>query len=167
MKQFTLSLIFLVLLASCSTDNDERYDITTYYFAKQSKIALTTEDTNTFANIVYGENLVFKYNLIKADNPNIQDDEYSERLIFEIDPSVTEFTYNAEDIIQANAYFNQYCFCANIGSIPITAGTIQGTKINADDWLVSINISFEINGEPQSRSINKVFSNIATFQQSY
>ena len=167
MKNSFLSLLILVVLSSCSSDDVEPYDISSYYFATESKITVTTEDTNTFANIVSGENLVFKFEFIKADDPDIQDDEYSERLIFEIDPSLTEFTYNAEDILQAKAYFNQYCFCTNVGSIPITSGTIQGTRLGYDDWLVTINISFEINGEQQTRNINKVFSNIASFRQSY
>lgn len=167
MKNAILSLLILVVLFSCSSDDVERYDISSYYFATKSKIIVTTEDTNTFANIDFGENLVFKFEFIKADDPNIQDDEYSERLIFEIDPSANDFTYNAEDIIQAKTYFNQYCFCGDIGSIPIVVGTIQGTRLGHDDWLVNINISFDINGEQQTRNINKVFSNIATFQQSY
>lgn len=167
MKNFIVSLLILLVVSSCSSDDVERYDISTYFFATQSKITLTTQDTNTFANIEYGENLVFKYTFIKADNPDIQDDEYSERLIFEIDPLVDNFTYNADDIMQANAYFNQYCFCADTHSIPINSGTIQGTRLGPDDWLININISFELNGEQQSRNIHKVFSNIAAFKQSY
>ena len=167
MKNSILSLLILALLVSCSSDNDEPSDISSYYFATKSKITLTTVDTNTFANIDFGQNLVFKFEFIKVDEPNIQDDEYSERLVFEIDPSLTEFTYNAEDINQAMAYFNQYCFCANVGSIPIISGTIQGTKLGRDDWLININVNFEVNGEQQSRNINKVFSNIEIFRQSY
>jgi len=155
------------MLSSCSSDDNIPTDISSYYFKPDSKITVSTENNQTFANIVNGQNLVFKFELNKTDNPDIQDDEYSERLIFEIDPSLTEFTYNAEDILQANAYFNQYCFCADTSSIPINSGTIQGTKISRDDWLIDLNISFLINGKLQTRSFKEVFSNIVIFRQSY
>lgn len=167
MKNSIVSLLILLVVSSCSSDDVESYDISTFYFTTESRILLTTENEYTYANIEYGENLVFKYEFIKADDPNIQDDEYSERLIFEIDPSLDNFTYNAEDITNAKAYFNQYCFCADTQSIPIVSGTINGTKLGLNDWLVSIDVSFELNGELQSRSINKVFSNRALFRQNY
>jgi len=167
MKNSFLSLLIILIVSSCSTDDNEPKDYSSYYFAPKSKITVTNENNYSFANIEYGENLVFRFKFTKADNPNIADDEYSERLIFEIDPTVTEFTYNAEEIMQTNAYFNQYCFCSDVGSIPINSGTINGTKIGRDDWLININISFNINGEQQTRQINEVFSNIEIFRQSY
>ena len=67
MKNSFLSLLILVVLSSCSSDDVEPYDISSYYFATESKITVTTEDTNTFANIVSGENLVFKFELYQTE----------------------------------------------------------------------------------------------------
>lgn len=166
MKNLYFYLIFLLSLISCSSD-DGNFDQTSYIFFTDSKISLTTTETNSFANIEYGSNLVFMFELIKADTPEIQDDEYAERLIFEIDHSLNQFSYNAEEVLQAKAYFNQSCFCPSTGSIPITTGTIEGSRMGLDDWMININIRFTINGKPQSRSINKVFTNSELFRQNY
>lgn len=166
MKNLYFSLIFLLSIISCSSD-DGNFDQTSYIFFTDSKISLTTVDSNSFANIEYGSNLVFMFEFIKADSPEIQDDEYAERLIFEIDHTLNQFTYNAEEVLVAKAYFNQSCFCPSTGSIPITTGTIEGSRLDSDDWMININIHFTINNKQQSRSINKVFTNSELFRQSY
>lgn len=159
MKQFLLTIVTLSLcLCSCKSDDDNvTGDITQYTYATLSKIVTEDIDDITFANIEDGNNLVFNYRFSASQNDLISDDEYGERIIFEIDANATAFNYSDDEPASILSYFNQYCFCANIGSIQIIDGQISGQKINGQNWDISIYVTFSINDAVETRSINGIF----------
>ena len=137
-----------------SKDGDKEY----FTFKTNSQIVLTELGEDYFlANVDTGENLVFIYEFVKDDEPNIADDEYAERIIFEIDASVTSFSYTTENMSEIKMYFNQYCFCPSIESINVVNGTVEGERIDSSKWRISIDIQFELYENLQERIINGVF----------
>ncbi|AKA36406.1 hypothetical protein [Flagellimonas lutaonensis] len=148
-KKFLLPLLFLT--AACS--NDDGGDTDEFNFYQDATI--TVNDAN-FAVIESGENLVFEYFFRADDNPQIADDEYAERIIFEVDAAAEQFSFSDAELTAANTFFDKYCFCFIEGSIPIESGTISGRKFSSSTWQVSIDIRFT-EFEEQSRTISGVF----------
>jgi hypothetical protein len=159
MKQVLLTMVTLSLfLFSCNSDDDNVTDeIIKYTYATNSKIVTQNADGITFADIEDGDNLVFNYRFSASQNNDISDDEYGERIIFEIDANAQEFNYSDNELISILTYFNQYCFCANIGSIQIINGSINGSKSNGQNWAIDIDITFEIGISTRSISFNSIF----------
>lgn len=153
--RFIISVFFVFLLVGCnSDDSDEEF----FTFKTNSQIVLTEfGEGQYFANVEQGENLVFIYRFVADDDPDIADDEYSERVIFEIDKESTSFNFSGEDLDQTNMYFNNFCFCPDIGSIQILEGTAEGLKLNNGKWRISLDVSFEINQNIVERQIQGVF----------
>lgn len=142
---------FLFLAAACS--NDDGGDVDTFKFYQNATISVNDAD---FAVIESGENLVFEYFFEAEENPQIADDEYAERIVFEVDADVEQFSFSDEELTTANTYFDKYCFCFIEGSIPIESGTISGRKFSSSTWQVSIDIRFT-DFEEQTRTISGVF----------
>lgn len=154
--RFLVSLLSILFLVSCnSDDSDEEF----YTFQKNSQIVLSEFGDDTyFANVESGEHLVFMYRFVADEDPDIADDEYSERIIFEIDNALTSFNYSDEELLQTKMYFNQFCFCPNIGSIQIVDGTAEGLKLNNGKWRISLDVSFVVYDDNlQERQIEGVF----------
>ncbi|NJB70006.1 hypothetical protein GGR42_000468 [Saonia flava] len=155
MRVIASVLIFLLFMGcSKSNDNDGRKD---YFFYTESQIVLEDSGGNNFAKIVDGENLVFEYFFQHPDQENIADDEYSERIIFEMDASLSSFSISNTTLTEYNTYFDEYCFCGLQGSTPITFGTIKGTKIDENRWDITLNVSFEMYDETRTKEVNHRF----------
>ncbi len=151
--KYTLSiLLFSCILFGCTSNtNDSRKE---YSFTENSQITLDDNEPNPFTKIESGENLVFEYYFQKEDNEDIADDEYSESIIFEINPDLEDFSYTDNELSSINTYFDKSCFCLIEGSIPIAKGTIQGNKIDNHTWEIQINVAFTDYNE----NITKVIS---------
>ena len=155
-KYLKIVVIILVCLISCNEDEDTNSDTgdrSEYRFFQDSSISIGEFD---FALIANGTNLVFEYYFIADDEPNIADDEYSERIIFEIPPNLNEFSFSASELSNANTFFDKYCFCVIEGSIPIEVGSISGIKIDDTTWEITIDIAFE-DFVTQTRTISEQF----------
>lgn len=144
---------FALLFIGCSND-DENVDREEYQFYANSTI---TVNANDFAEIENGGNLVFEYWFTAEDNPNIADDEYSERIIFEIASDAESFLLTDAGLTTANTYFDKYCFCLIEGSIPIENGTVSGIKVSDTRWDVDIDVSFMDFSQVETRSISGTF----------
>ncbi|MFT5216811.1 MAG: hypothetical protein ACI83H_001940 [Glaciecola sp.] len=159
MKQFLLTIVTLsLLLFSCNKGDDNvTDDITQYTYATLSKIV--TEDLGdiTFATIEEGDNLVFNYRFTASQDDYISDDEYGERIIFEIDANATAFNYSDDELASILTYFNQYCFCANTGSILIINGSINGLKSNGTNWDIDIDITVQVGNDTRPINISGIF----------
>ena len=152
--RFLFIIVFSLFLFGCDKDSDEEF----YTFKTNSQIVLTEIDEDYYlVNVDSGDNLVFIYEFVKDDDPDIADDEYAERIIFEIDKDLTSFSYTSEDISESKMYFNQFCFCPSIESIHIENGTLEGEKINNSKWRISLNVQFELYDNLLERQIEGVF----------
>ena len=97
-----------------------------------------------WANIVDGNNLVFQYEYQADDEENIADDEYSEFIRFEIDPTLTEFEFKDVQLQDIKLTLTQSCFCgfSNEEKDVPPSGMISGEKISENRWLIKIDASF-------------------------
>lgn len=145
------------------TPENEDYQFT---FRQNSKIVLTqyseSESPDYYENlykveIVQGQNIVFEYNYTFEDDPQIADDEYDERIVFEIDASIDDFIISGNDLKKSNALFGFYCYCYPAGAIYITDGCIKGKRISETEWEIDINITAQIEDNLYSKMFSERF----------
>jgi len=164
MKNNLILLIFVLGFASCNKDdlNCHPKSIDATWTLEKSILIEYFEDLDrNIYSIVDGENIVFEYLHSGAQCDDIYDDEWGERLAFEIPSEKEEFEYVDEEILEIIAFYNQ--FGAWVSSIqhPINEGLIKGEKISSKKWEVSVSITTpptNINQEPRTIEFKEVFS---------
>lgn len=107
-------------------------------------------------DITAGTQLVFEYEYIKNDKENIADDEYTERIYFEIDPELSSFNFRDADLEGINLVKQPICFCIPILWTPVS-GTLTGEKLTETTWQVEMDVVFEREGETSESSFNATF----------
>jgi len=112
-----------------------------FEFYPDSKLEVTQEELNLFFEVKPGENLVFHFQYIKRDHPDIMDDEYNENIYFEVNPTGNSFIISGEDLKKTGALFGRGCFCMDAGYHRIGQGCIYGYKINDRTWNISMNLT--------------------------
>ncbi|WP_299555476.1 hypothetical protein [Seonamhaeicola sp.] len=156
MKIFIKILVLTsFVLTSCSKENEEYYS---YNFSENKKLNIETYDESymKYGNIEQGSNLVFEYEYSAEDDVNVSDDEYSEFIRFEINPTLTEFNYENGELLDIKAVFSKSCFCYfeydPNKDVPPT-GTISGKRISQTEWNISIDVTFY--GDEHKNIMNK------------
>ena len=142
MKHLSLLCLLLVLI-SCESEDDtvnENGDVLTYHYFENARVHLYS---NSFTSIENGVNRVFEYEFVADDNPNLADDEFAERILFEVPLNMDNFSFSNQELNTIHAYYDKYCFCLIEGSIPLSTGTIRGTRINSSTFEIEINVEFE------------------------
>ena len=143
MKTKLIFTFFLLILIGCS--NDDSGESTNLRFFENSIIQIPRDDTDFFVvTIDSGDNLVFQYQLVVESEPNIADSGFSETILFEIDPSLTEFSFSDNDLPTTNAFYRQICFCDNVESITIESGNISGIKRSSNSWQIDIDVEIDL-----------------------
>ena len=137
-------LITSLALTSCSKENEEYF---LYNFSENKQLNIETYDESymKYGNIEEGSNLVFEYEYSAEDEVNVSDDEYSEFIRFEINPSLTEFNYEGSELSDIHAVFSKSCFCFfdyDSDKDVEPTGTISGKKISQTEWNISIDVTF-------------------------
>lgn len=145
--QFIIILSVMSGISSCKSDDPEnpecRDGSCEYTLHKDSEILITQlNDQNISASVNEGGLLVFEYRYTFEDKPNIADDEYTERLLFQVDADRDEFTIAGTDELEgALTLFRQYCFCFFEGDLYPENGVITGKKRNENEWEVTIDLA--------------------------
>lgn len=171
-KVILLTTAIAFTIASCSNNDDDitKKEITivgnpnqtgtvNYSYYLNSKLEIVDQENSyiKWANIKDGNNLVFEYHFIADDDEQIADDEYSETIRFEIDPTLDEFTYTDNSLENINTTLTKYCFCWFQLSDSKSAkpkGTISGKKVSENEWEINLDIIFF--GD-EKRSFSKQF----------
>ncbi len=110
---------------------------------KDRKITL---DVDSIPIICKGNQWVFFQEKEGPDDPRMADEEFTEQLIFAIDPPEGDrFSINHDDLAASNARFYVMCFCSQTGYMPLNKGTISGTKMENGEWEVTVD--YEIGKE--------------------
>jgi hypothetical protein len=148
-------LITSLVLTSCSKENEEYF---LYNFSENKQLNIETYDESymKYGNIEEGSNLVFEYEYSAEDEVNVSDDEYSEFIRFEINPSLTEFNYEDSELSDIKAVFSKSCFCDfdyDSDKDVEPTGTISGKKISQTEWKISIDVTFY--GDEHKNVMNK------------
>ncbi|MEL7535174.1 MAG: hypothetical protein AAFN10_27975 [Bacteroidota bacterium] len=165
---FKISFGFFALcltLISCSTDLPGelkeyscRSGDCTFSFQENQQIEIIEDSTiqSTFINIIGGDKIVFKYQYIADDEPNIADDEYLENIYFEIDPDAETFSFTDEQLADANLVIQPVCFCVPIVIEP-RSGILSGERLDDNTWKVTLDASYQIYNETNGISFSKKF----------
>ncbi|MBT8279491.1 MAG: hypothetical protein KJO41_10845 [Bacteroidia bacterium] len=142
MKPLIARILILILLLGCGSD-DTIPSRKEYNLYQSASVLVETFDEEIIASIGEGEDLVFEYRFISENDPDISDEEYSNVILFEIDPLLNEFSVTDAELQSISAYFTRYCFC-NLHSIPISNGSIHGTKLSTTKWNISIHVTVDL-----------------------
>lgn len=137
-------------------------EIKTFKVIKGSSIKLNQADKIYFDyNIIKGKKLVFDYNFKAKDRESVADDEYRERIVFELDSKTKSFVLTGDSLLAANAFYSRSCFCLDRGNYKINGGCINGKLIKANAWKVDMDLIItpvpEHGGEPFTVKVSGTF----------
>jgi hypothetical protein len=134
----------------------------TFKVKKGSSIKLTQADNIYFDYaITKGNKLVFDYNFKAKDREMVADDEYRERIVFELESKTKSFVLTGDSLLAAKAYYTRSCFCLNRGNFKINGGSIKGKLIKANNWKVDLDLIItptpERGGDPFSVKVSGIY----------
>lgn len=146
MKKIHLLIILSLIIFSCN-DNDSGNQYS-YNFYEKSTLTISSEAGYLMktGKIEEGENLVFQYKYETIGNELITDDEYSEKIMFEINPNLDKFSYSDAELLNIKCVFTRYSQFLEPDSLihknVNPTGTITGEKIANNEWKIKINVTF-------------------------
>ncbi|MFI5164903.1 MAG: hypothetical protein ACHQHP_06625 [Bacteroidia bacterium] len=157
-KLFGLMLV-LIAFAANSQERKINKGETWYRIYNNKDLEMKTDERFVFSTLIIdGKNLVFEYYMRADDYDDIADDEYMERVVFEVPAKATSFYYHDSTL---RAAFYRGCFCPDRGWHALGDGFIKGKKINATTWQVEIDAMTKATPNRTSGPVTKKFK--ATF----
>ena len=93
-------------------------------------------ETLNSAMVASGDKMVFIMDRKYQDNPNIADDEFSEKLYFSIPDRKTSFHIEGEELAKAEMVFATLAYSRDGGYYPVFEGCMEGKLNNDGKWLV-------------------------------
>lgn len=140
-KLFFLLLLGIIACTDKENCSPEGFFSTITADLKIEKIFNTELQKNVYG-IINGDQLVFVYTHTGAQCDDILDDEWGERLLFEIDPGISEFDLTDDEILTTNCFYSEFGAWVSHEQIEVNKGRIQGVKISETQW--NVNISVEV-----------------------
>lgn len=128
----------------------------TYIIETNKQIDFVGDSLEQYIDIASGDKLVFTYKYVKNDKENIADDEYTEYIYFEVDPSAESFDFQDSGLSDAALIMNPICFCIPGLGIPLS-GSLSGSKINDNRWQVDLDVVFDWNGDTREGEFSAEF----------
>jgi hypothetical protein len=160
-----LSFIILTYFSSCTSDKNENdcYPetvISNWTTENEIMIDFDTEFERNNYSVVDGNKLLFKYNHTGAQCDHIIDDEWGERLIFQVENNNADFEFVDEEILLTNCFYQHNGAWVNHNQYQVKNGTIKGEKISENEWKIIVNIEttplFE-NEQPINIAFTEIF----------
>ncbi len=143
MKNVILVLLSVFGTISCNSDESTNCnpDIITTSWSKNRIISVEYNDAwqQDWYRIAEGENDVFEYTFTHAECLDVNDDERSEELIFEISEEANNFEYSGEEMAHAKCFYREFGAWIN-RQYTINDGTIKGEKLSENKWKISVSI---------------------------
>ena len=103
---------FSVIFSSCNQDEVKpevcKGGECDFEIIADSEIFILEDSAITEFDIVNGDNFVFQYQYQSDDNKRIADDEYLERIYFEIHADSSSFSFSDAELINLNAFTIHY-----------------------------------------------------------
>ena len=151
--------LFTMMIASCKKGNkkDCPYETFEYHFKNNAKVdtlSVPPGSASAFlaVNIGSGTKRVFSYKEVYTVCPEMTDGVSSRVVYFEIDPLVTHFIFAGDDLQAARCYYQYGNVLYSPGGYT-PGGSIEGTKINEQQWKVDLNLALKNNQTLQSSAI--------------
>lgn len=145
MRKILLILALTSGVFSCdSDDNNCIPEQTTTRVLSDKTIQLNEESDSEKLSfeVIGGEKLVFLYEHSGKDCPDIIDDEWGEKLLFEINRDVENFELTDEELAEAKCIYQLYGAWAGDNVYKISDGTITGTFVSEGIWNVEVDITY-------------------------
>jgi len=124
------------MITACSSNMGEEIK---YEILENSKIVIQDEEQMTYT-IEPGNFTVFCYRYVAEDEEDIADDEFTESLVLEIDPNLSAFDFNSEELKSSTCIISNECFCTWRGYGYVEDGKIQGNKNSDGTWNLIVDI---------------------------
>lgn len=139
-KHFFLLLLGLGMIA-CETDGDCTPDaFLTIGEPNQSiEVTIPNNSTEPVYTVINGDKIVFTYTREGAQCDNVLDDEVREEIIFEIDPTLTQFAHTDDEILLITAYYHRSGAWFNFQG-EINVGSIEGVKLSDNQWEIKASV---------------------------
>ncbi|MFN8205920.1 MAG: hypothetical protein U0T82_00730 [Bacteroidales bacterium] len=131
-------------------ENDCDPAFTTCNWSDTSRIGLSTDTLFNYYsgtsvdtvvryhyNLTGGDKLVFEYCYTSEDCKNILDENWSEKLVFELDKSLSEFECSDSALADLQCVYQQYGFLFPRGADRVLKGTISGNKTSPKVWKIT------------------------------
>jgi len=93
-------------------------------------------ETLSSASVETGDQLVFMMDRKYRDNPNIADDEFSEKLFFSIPEGKTSFHLEGDELAKAGMIFATLAYSRDGGYYPVLEGCLEGKLQENNQWIV-------------------------------
>jgi len=94
------------------------------------------QDNISSAEIIPGYAQTFEMNRTYQDDPRIADDEYTEKLFFEIPSSLTNFQIQDEELKAAKMIYATLAYSRDGGYYGVENGCMEGKKMEDDSWKI-------------------------------
>lgn len=136
-----LAILFICILFSCkkSDSGDCTPDQYAYEFFSSSKIDTLTNDAGLFFQVNEGNDLVFVYSHTGPECKSVWDEEYTDKLVFQVPSASNSFYYQNDQLTDALCLFRRIDMWSD-GSNRIRSGYIKGTRVSATKWDIEINV---------------------------
>ncbi|MEL6534135.1 MAG: hypothetical protein AAFQ98_01925 [Bacteroidota bacterium] len=133
-----------------------------FYFWEDLEMGITSQwddylmDTlPRYHNFAAGNQRVFIFENEHWENPAVADDELTEYFRFQVPMNADDFVLaTTEDLANAQVGFFRSCSCFIELDLP-TEGRIVGERVGKNVFKVTVDISFESNGEQQSLTFTR------------
>ena len=153
---YAFFICFLFFSCKKNTPGDCTPDQYTYEFYPSSKIdTASTSDMRLFFQIKPGNDLVFNYTHEGPACKNIADEEYFDKLVFQVPAASNSFLYENSQLTDAMCLFIKIAFWTN-GAYKVNSGFVKGTKISATKWEIEINV--DVGGSIGRINLKKTFT---------
>ncbi|HMC02351.1 MAG TPA: hypothetical protein VKN14_15030 [Flavobacteriaceae bacterium] len=144
-KLILLSLMLLTCFASCDSGENENdcqpeTVASNWNIEKEIIVEFDTEFERNNYSVVNGNKLLFEYNHTGAQCDHIIDDEWGEKLIFQVENNNADFEFVDDEILLTNCFYQQYGAWVNHNQYQVKNGTIKGEKISENKWEIIVNI---------------------------
>ena len=151
---YTLFICSLFLSCKKDTPSDCTPEQYAYEFYPSSKIDTIATDMRLFFQIKPGNDLVFSYTHEGPACKSIADEEYSDKLVFQVPAASNSFLYENSQLTDAMCLFTKIAFWTN-GAYKVNSGFVKGTKISSTKWDVEINV--DVGGSVGRINLKKTF----------
>ena len=138
-------LLSAILAIACkkSDKKDCPADTYTYTFLNDAKLdSVRVGGVSTVVANTGGAKRAFVYRWDYTTCPEIADGDHGHSLLFEVNPALTYFKYPADSFRAIRCSFCPYNSYGMAQAVTTPAsGTIEGTKINDNQWKLSIDVT--------------------------
>ncbi|GAA3565619.1 hypothetical protein [Snuella lapsa] len=165
--QYLFLLIALGSFFSCEEGGESNcYPeavVPNWYAEKEIMVAYGAEFERNNYTVSNGDKLVFEYNHSGAQCDDIIDDEWGEKLTFQVELGETEFEFSNNEILLTKCFYQQYGAWVSHVKHEVEKGTIKGSKVSNKTWSITVDVEIMdllLNDKPKQIQFTETYINV-------